>query len=115
MHRLIYNIYMSKMEQVKCPACGAKIKVDAKNRFLKCEYCGSVLKNDEYVDAAPVPTQPTTPTPTPTKPVYVPPRPRIRVFLVIFLAFFYVWPAVIYIFIKAAQIEEWERKYGKKK
>lgn len=37
------------MKSIVCPSCGAKLAFVFQQSYLKCEYCGNVIK-DETVD-----------------------------------------------------------------
>ena len=45
-----------KLEQIKCPACGASINISDLTEFADCEYCGTqirtgiILQNEKSLD-----------------------------------------------------------------
>lgn len=105
------------MRSVKCSGCGANLNFDGSRKIMKCQYCGTVYKDDsKYEKTEPLSTQQTFTTTTGNGSVFDVngDRPKLSVGLIVFLCIMGFFPfALLYLLLIKAKQKEWDKSNGR--
>ncbi len=105
------------MRSVKCSGCGANLNFDGSRKIMKCQYCGTVYKDDsKFEKAETLSTQQTFTTTTGNGPVFDVngDRPKLNIPIIIILCLFGAFPfALLYFAMTKSRQKEWDKFNGR--
>ena len=100
------------MKSVRCSGCGANLNFDGTRKIMRCQYCGTVYKDEsKYVKQEPLSQQIET---LSSRPVFVnegfETRPRFSIvaFVLLFCTGFFPVAFIYWLVVRARQ-KEWDR------
>ena len=101
------------MRSVKCSGCGANLNFDGSKKIMKCQYCGTVYKDDsKFEKSEPLSAQQTFTTTTGSKNTIFDvsgDRPKLSIPIIIILCLFGAFPfALLYFAMTKSRQKEWD-------
>ncbi len=107
------------MNSIKCKGCGANLNYDGSRQIIKCEYCGTIYKDEAKYQKVNTPTDDQIATMKSALDGYSEvqgDRPKMNWLVFILLMFFFMFAiAILYFVIIKARQREWDKAHGIKR
>ena len=102
------------MKSVKCAGCGANVDFDGSKKIIRCEYCGTVYKDEsKFAKADPLSQQQLEEMVAKARfaSEEYEERPKFSPFIFILLCCFGIFPIAIYWIVLRARQKQWDKDH----